>query len=52
MALLFEYNKICNGGWIYRSLRSGEKFYLPNGVPLTIFNGYEGRGMYVKWAEK
>ena len=45
-------NKICNPGWITRSLNTGEKFYLPNEKPSTIYSGYEGRGMYVKWAEE
>ncbi|MDI7740530.1 hypothetical protein QMK38_00815 [Lysinibacillus fusiformis] len=41
-------NKICNAGWVARSLETGEKFYYPQGRPSTIYNGYTGAGMSVK----
>ncbi|GLC89310.1 hypothetical protein [Lysinibacillus piscis] len=42
-------NKICNAGWIRRSLKTGEKFYYPKGKASKIRNGYQGSGMFVKW---
>jgi hypothetical protein len=45
-------NKICNAGWVSRSLETGEKFYYtPTGVSIS-HNGYQGAGMCVKWVWK
>ena len=41
-------NKICNAGWVTRSLKTGEKFYYPQERKSTIYNGYQGAGWYVK----
>ena len=47
-----KHNNICNFGWITRSLKTGEKFYDPLTRKSSSRNGYEGYGMYVKWAEE
>ena len=44
-------NKVCNKGWVSRSLNTGEKFYYPQDRVSRSYNGYEGKGMYVKWVE-
>jgi len=46
-----ESNNICNKDWVSRSLESGEKFYDPSTRKSSSRKGYEGYGMYVKWAE-
>lgn len=42
-------NKICNAGWVSRSLETGEKFYYPQSRNSFSHNGYRGKGWYVKW---
>ena len=42
-------NKICNAGWVSRSLKTGEKFYYTKNRISKSYKGYQGEGMYVKW---
>lgn len=44
-------NKICNRGWVSRSLKTGEKFYYPQYKASKSYKGYEGKGMFAKWEE-
>ncbi|AST90957.1 hypothetical protein BC6307_06520 [Sutcliffiella cohnii] len=45
-------NMICNQGWVTRSLETGQRFYEAQDGGYTIsHNGYEGHGMYVRWAK-
>ena len=41
-------NKICNAGWVSRSLDTGEKFYYPQSGYSVSHSGYLGKGWYVR----